>query len=167
VVISGQSCFKAEGLHAARPFRLFPNVSSRLFAFSVWHRVGFMGQIKLSIRMGLATAVKTSTRPRKKESCRAEGGDYRLSAPMGANRSPHAGHSIRSKSTRRSSAGEITFPHFGHVASRDGCTLSRLTRLAPDVAHGRSLQSYTIASVVNLEGELDGKPIQCAPAASC
>ena len=43
-----------------------------------------------------------------------------------ANRSPHAGHSIRSKSTRRISAGEIAFPHFGHTASRDACTLSRL-----------------------------------------
>jgi hypothetical protein len=124
VVISGQSCFKAEGLHAARPFRLFPNVSSRLFAFSVWHRVGFMGQIKLSIRMGLATAVKTSTRPRKKESCRAEGGDYRPSAPTGVNRSPHTGDSMRSKSTRRTSAGEIDFPQFVQITQRDARTFS-------------------------------------------
>jgi hypothetical protein len=49
---------------------------------------------------------------------------------VGANRSPHTGHSIRWKSMRRTSAGEITFPHFGHTASRDACTFSKLTLLA-------------------------------------
>jgi hypothetical protein len=31
--------------------------------------------------------------------------------------SPHTGHSMRLKSTRRTSAGEIAFRHFGHTAS--------------------------------------------------
>jgi hypothetical protein len=45
---------------------------------------------------------------------------------LGTNCSPHTGHSIRSKSTRRTSAGEITFPHFGHTLSIDASTFSRL-----------------------------------------
>jgi transcriptional regulator with XRE-family HTH domain len=44
--------------------------------------------------------------------------------PPGANLSPHAGHSIFSKSMRRTSAGEILFPHFGQTASRDAFTFS-------------------------------------------
>jgi hypothetical protein len=47
---------------------------------------------------------------------------------LGANCSPHIGHSIRSKSMRRTSAGGIKAPHFGHTASSDarlcaGCTI--------------------------------------------
>src|SRR5580692_6264267 len=61
----GQNCSKAEGLNAA-PFNS-SRMSRPACSLSVfWHRVGFMGQIKLRIRMGIATAVKTSTRPRKK-----------------------------------------------------------------------------------------------------
>ncbi len=45
---------------------------------------------------------------------------------LGTNCSLHSGHSIRSKSMRRNSAGEITFPHFGHTASSDAHTFSRL-----------------------------------------
>jgi hypothetical protein len=44
-----------------------------------------------------------------------------------ANRSPHAGHSIHSKSTRLTSTGVMTVPHFGQTASRDARTFSRLT----------------------------------------
>jgi hypothetical protein len=44
----------------------------------------------------------------------------------GVNRSPHAGHSMCSKSTCRLSAGEIFFPHFGQTASSYACTFARL-----------------------------------------
>ena len=42
------------------------------------------------------------------------------------NSSPHAGHFIRLKSIRCISAGEIKPPHFGHTASSDARTFSRL-----------------------------------------
>jgi hypothetical protein len=45
---------------------------------------------------------------------------------LGTNCSPHTGHSIRSKSMRRTSAGGINLPHFGHFASSDACTFLRL-----------------------------------------
>ena len=48
---------------------------------------------------------------------------------LGINCSPHTGHSIRSKSMRRTSAGRINLPHFGQTASSDACTFSRLTFL--------------------------------------
>ena len=48
---------------------------------------------------------------------------------LGAKRSPHTGHSIRSKSTRRTSAGGIKPPHFGHTASSEARTFSRLVFL--------------------------------------
>jgi hypothetical protein len=44
----------------------------------------------------------------------------------GANRSPHTGHSIRSKSMRFTLAGVITCAHFGHTLSSDASTLTRL-----------------------------------------
>jgi hypothetical protein len=49
----------------------------------------------------------------------------RIQCPT-ANCSPHTGHSIRSKSTRRTWAGVISPPHFGHTASSEACTFSRL-----------------------------------------
>jgi hypothetical protein len=49
---------------------------------------------------------------------------------LGANCSPHAGRSIRSKSIRSTSAGGVNFPHFGHTVSSEASTLSRLTLFA-------------------------------------
>jgi len=46
---------------------------------------------------------------------------------LGINCSPHTGHSIRSKSMCRTSAGGINLPHFGQTASSDACTFLRLT----------------------------------------
>jgi hypothetical protein len=45
---------------------------------------------------------------------------------LGTNCAPHTGQSICSKSTRRAAAGEIKPPHFGHTASSDARTFSRL-----------------------------------------
>jgi hypothetical protein len=45
---------------------------------------------------------------------------------LGTKRSPQTGHSIRSKSMRRISAGEISPPHFGQTASSEALTFSRL-----------------------------------------
>jgi hypothetical protein len=42
------------------------------------------------------------------------------------NRSPHSGHTTRSKSTRRSSAGAIKFPHLGQGVSSTAFTFARL-----------------------------------------
>ena len=44
----------------------------------------------------------------------------------GMNRSPHLGHSMWSKSTRRKSAGAIECPHFGQGVFSNAFTLSRL-----------------------------------------
>ena len=66
------------------------------------------------------------------------------------NRSPHTGHSIRSKSIRRTSAGGIKPPHFGHTASSDARTFSRLIfrerAMARPFQFGiATMQSYNVA----------------------
>ena len=67
--------------------------------------------------------------------CRPSTDGHRL----GANFSPHTGHSIRSKSTRLTSAGGITRPHLGHVTSSDARTFSRL--ILRELGMGRGYSS--------------------------
>ncbi len=62
--------------------------------------------------------------------CRPSTDGHRL----GANFSPHTGHSIRSKSMRRTCGFEIKPPHFGHTASRE---LETQLRSSPGAKEGR------------------------------